>query len=235
MQGKLYLIPNHLGDTQTGMTIPRDVAKTASDLKYYIVENLRTARRFLKLLDKEKDIDGSTFFLMDKHTDAEEYIHFFHPLEEGHDVGIISEAGCPGVADPGAEIVKIAHRRNIAVVPLTGPSSILLALMASGLNGQNFAFNGYLPIDKNERSKTIKQLESKSIKDNQTQIFIETPYRNASLVREIIKHCQPFTLLCIACDVTLPEEFIKTMPASEWQGNLPELHKRPTVFLLQGI
>jgi len=235
MQGKLYLIPNHLGDAQTGMTIPHDVAKTACDLKYYIVENLRTARRYLKLLDKEKDIDSSTFFLMDKHTDAGEYIHFFQPIEEGHDVGIISEAGCPGVADPGAEIVKIAHRRNIGVVPLTGPSSLLLALMASGLNGQNFAFNGYLPIEKSQRTKTVKQLESKSIKDDQTQIFIETPYRNSGLVREIIKHCQPSTLLCIACDVTLPEEFIKTMPVSEWQEHLPELHKRPVVFLLQGI
>lgn len=234
MQGKLYLIPNHLGNPQTGITIPPDVAQITCNLEYYIVENLRTARRYLKLLDKEKDIDNSTFYLMDKHTDAGEYIQFLEPIERGYDVGIISEAGCPGVADPGAEIVKIAHRKNIEVVPLTGPSSLLLALMASGLNGQNFAFNGYLPIDKSERAKTIKQLESKSSKEDQTQIFIEAPYRNMAMVKEILKQCQPTTLLCIACDLTLPEEFVVTLPVSDWKNQLPDLHKKPAIFLIQG-
>jgi len=234
MQGKLYLIPNHLGNPQTGITIPPDVAQITCKLEYYIVENLRTARRYLKLLDKKKNIDNATFYLMDKHADAGEYIKFLEPIEKGYDVGIISEAGCPGVADPGAEIVKIAHRKNIEVVPLTGPSSLLLALMASGLNGQNFAFNGYLPINKNERAKTIKQLENKSIKEDQTQIFIEAPYRNMAMVKEILKQCHPTTLLCIACDLTLPEEFVLTLPVSDWKNQLPDLHKKPAIFLVQG-
>jgi 16S rRNA (cytidine1402-2'-O)-methyltransferase len=195
---------------------------------------LRTARRYLKLLDKEKDIDHSSFFILDKHTGADEFISFLKPIEEGHDVGILSEAGCPGVADPGAEIVKLAHQKNITVVPLTGPSSLLLALMASGLNGQNFAFNGYLPIDKSERAKAIKHLETKSIKENQTQIFIEAPYRNDALAREIIKNARPTTRLCIACDLTLPDAFIKTLPVAQWKKKLPDLHKKPTVFLFQG-
>ncbi|MFO8002014.1 MAG: SAM-dependent methyltransferase [Marinilabilia sp.] len=234
MQGKLYLIPNHLGDTRINFTIPSDVAAVTSHLQYFIVENLRTARRYLKLLDKNMNIDATTFFVLGKHTTPDEYISFLEPIEEGHDVGIISEAGCPGVADPGAEIVKIAHRRKIKVVPFTGPSSLLLALMASGLNGQNFAFNGYLPIDKNERAKTIKQLESKSIKEDQTQIFIETPYRNMAMVKEILKQCQPSTLLCIASDLTLPDEFVETRPVSDWKNPLPDLHKKPAIFLIQG-
>lgn len=233
MKGKLYMIPNHLGNENTALTIPSEVAGMACKLRYFIVENLRTARRYLRLLDNQMDIDNSTFFVLDKHTGPKEYSTFLNPIKDGHNIGIISEAGCPGVADPGAEIVKIAHQKNIEVVPLVGPSSILLALMGSGMNGQNFSFNGYLPIDKNERPKAIKQLEARSAKEKQTQLFIEAPYRNNALAQDILKHCRPDTLFCIACNVTLSDEYIVTKPVSAWKGKLPDLHKKPTMFLIQ--
>lgn len=234
MQGKIYLVPNHLGNEQTPYTIPSEVATLACRLRYFIVENLRTARRYLKLLDSEMDIDNSTFFVLDKHTGPDEFSSFLEPAKKGYDIGIISEAGCPGVADPGAEIVKIAHKKGIAVVPLVGPSSILLALMASGMNGQNFAFNGYLPIDKTERQKAIKRLEARSSKEQQTQLFIEAPYRNNAMVNDLLKSCHPETRLCIACNLTLPDEFVVTRPISAWKGKIPELHKKPAMFLIQG-
>lgn len=234
MQGKLYLVPNHLGNENTRITIPSEVATLACRSRFFIVENIRTTRRYLKLLDREMDIDASTFFVLDKHTSPMDYASFLEPAKQGHDICIISEAGCPGVADPGAEIVKLAHQQNIEVVPFTGPSSIILALMASGLNGQNFAFRGYLPIDKNERSKAIKQLEAQSKKQNQTQLFIEAPYRNMAMAQDLLKHCQADTLLCIACNLTLPEEFVKTRPISAWKNNIPDLHKKPVMFLFQG-
>ncbi|WP_291854963.1 SAM-dependent methyltransferase [Marinilabilia sp.] len=234
MQGKLYMVPNHLGNENTTITIPNEVAKLACGLRYFIVENLRTARRYLRLLDPEMDIDNSTFFVLDKHTGPKQYSTFLDPIKQGHDIGIISEAGCPGVADPGAEIVRIAHQKQIQVVPLVGPSSILMALMASGMNGQSFAFNGYLPIDKSERSAAIKQLEAKSSKDKQTQLFIEAPYRNNAMAQDLLKHCRPDTLLCIACHISMPDEYVVTRPISAWKGKLPELHKKPTMFLIQG-
>lgn len=227
------MLPNHLGNENTALTIPSEVAELACQLRYFIVENLRTARRYLRLLDSQMDIDNSTFFVLDKHTGPKEYASFLNPVKAGHDIGIISEAGCPGVADPGAEIVKIAHKENIEIVPLVGPSSILLALMGSGMNGQNFAFNGYLPIDKNERPKAIKHLEARSAKEKQTQLFIEAPYRNNALALDILKHCRPDTLFCIACNVTLPDEYIVTKTVSAWKGKLPDLHKKPTMFLIQ--
>ncbi|PWE00056.1 SAM-dependent methyltransferase [Marinilabilia rubra] len=233
MKGKLYMIPNHLGNENTALTIPSEVAAMACQFRYFIVENLRTARRYLRLLDSNMDIDASSFFVLDKHTGPKEYASFLNPILDGQDIGVISEAGCPGVADPGAEIVKIAHQKNIEVVPLVGPSSILLALMGSGMNGQNFAFNGYLPIDKTERTKAIKHLEARSTKEKQTQLFIEAPYRNNALAQDILKHCRPDTLLCIACNVTLSEELIVTKPVSAWKGKLPDLHKKPTMFLIQ--
>jgi 16S rRNA (cytidine1402-2'-O)-methyltransferase len=233
MLGKLYMVPNHLGNEQTNFTIPSEVANLSCRLRYFIVENLRTARRYLKLLDSQMDIDNSTFFVLDKHTGFKEYSSYLEPINQGHDIGIISEAGCPGIADPGAEIVKIAHQRGIQVVPLVGPSSILMALMASGMNGQNFAFNGYLPIDRNERLKAIKHLETKSAKEKQTQLFIETPYRNETLALDLLKHCRPDTLLCIACNLTLPDEYVVTRPISAWKGKLPNIHKRPAIFLIQ--
>jgi len=234
MQGKLYLVPNHLGNENTSITIPTEVATLACRSRFFIVENIRTARRYLKLLDRDMNIDASTFFVLDKHTSPKDYASFLEPAKQGHDICIISEAGCPGVADPGAEIVKLAHQQNIEVVPFTGPSSIILALMASGLNGQNFAFRGYLPIDKNERSKAIKQLEAHSLKENQTQLFIEAPYRNNAMANDLLNYCRPNTLICIACNLTLPDEFVVTRSASGWKGKLPELHKKPTMFLIQG-
>ncbi len=235
MQGKLYMVPNHLGNEDTAFTIPGEVAALTCRLRYFIVENLRTARRYLRLLDPQMDIDNSTFFILDKHTGPKEYSTFLEPVKQGYDIGIISEAGCPGIADPGAEIVKIAHQKNIQVVPLVGPSSILMALMASGMNGQNFAFNGYLPIDKSERSGVIRQLEAKSSKDKQTQLFIEAPYRNNAMAQDLLKHCRPDTLLCIACNITMPDEYVITRPISAWKGKLPELHKKPTMFLIQSV
>ncbi len=234
MQGKLYMVPNHLGNEQIGFTIPADVADLTCKLRYFIVENIRTARRYLRLLDSQMDIDNSTFFVLDKHTGPKEFSSFLNPIKQGHDIGIISEAGCPGIADPGADVVKIAHQQGIQVVPLVGPSSILMALIASGMNGQNFAFNGYLPIDKTERSKAIKQLETRSSKEKQTQLFIEAPYRNNALAQDLLKNCKPDTLLCIACNISLPDELVITRPVSKWKGKLPELHKKPTMFLLQG-
>jgi 16S rRNA (cytidine1402-2'-O)-methyltransferase len=234
MQGKLYMVPNHLGNENTAVSIPPEVATLTCRLRYFIVENLRTARRYLRLLDPKMDIDNSTFFVLDKHTGPKEYSSFLEPIKQGHDIGIISEAGCPGIADPGAEIVKIAHQKNIQVVPLVGPSSILLALMASGMNGQSFAFNGYLPIDKSERCGAIKQLEAKSSKEKQTQLFIEAPYRNNAMAQDLLKHCRPDTLLCIACNISMPDEYVITRPISGWKGKLPELHKKPTMFLIQG-
>ena len=227
------MIPNHLGNENTNVSIPTEVAALACRLRYFIVENIRTARRYLRLLDSKMDIDNSVFFVLDKHTGPTEFASFLAPIAEGHDIGVISEAGCPGVADPGAEIVKIAHQKGIEVMPLVGPSSILLALMGSGMNGQNFAFKGYLPIDKIERAKVIKQLETRSAKEKQTQLFIEAPYRNNALAKDLLKLCRPETLLCIACHVTLPDEYIVTRPISEWKGKLPDMHKKPTMFLIQ--
>jgi 16S rRNA (cytidine1402-2'-O)-methyltransferase len=196
------------------------------------VENIRTARRFLKQVNKEINIDQLTFFELNKYTNQNELPAFLKPLEQGDNVAVISEAGCPGIADPGAEVVKIAHQKGYKVVPLVGPSSIVLALMASGLNGQNFAFNGYLPVRANERTRAISNLE-KLVKNNrQTQIFIETPYRNNQLITEVLKTCSPSTLLCIAANLTGENEFIATKSVSRWKGNVPDLHKQPAIFLL---
>lgn len=234
MTGKLYLIPNTLGSQEISQSIPNEVAQIAVKLHHFIVEDLRTARRYLRQLDRQMDIDGSIFFTLNKHTTPTQFSEYLKPLKAGHDVGIISEAGCPGVADPGAEVVKLAHEAGIQVVPLVGPSSILLALMASGMNGQSFAFVGYIPIKKEERLKTIKQLESRSRNENQSQIFIETPFRNNHLADDILKTCSPQTQLCIACNLTTPDEYISTKTVAQWKGNLPDLHKKPTIFIIHG-
>lgn len=234
MTGKLYLIPNTLGSQEISQSIPNEVAQIAVKLRHFIVEDLRTARRYLRQLDRQMDIDGSIFFTLNKRTTPTQFSEYLKPLKAGHDVGIISEAGCPGVADPGAEVVKLAHEAGIQVVPLVGPSSILLALMASGMNGQSFAFVGYIPIKKEERLKTIKQLESRSRNENQSQIFIETPFRNNHLVDDILKTCSPQTQLCIACNLTTPDEYISTKTVAQWKGNLPDLHKKPTIFIIHG-
>jgi len=232
MAASLFLIPTTLGDTTISKVLP-DYNKTVLlSLKHFIVENIRTARRFLKKIDQSIDIDALTFFILNKHTSNESIADFLKPIEEGYSVGIISEAGCPAIADPGAEAVAIAHRKNIRVIPLIGPSSILLALMASGFNGQCFAFHGYLPIDNVQRVKTLKLLEQRVYSENQTQLFIETPYRNNKLLDDIIKTCKPATKLCIAADITLDSEYIKTLSVSDWKSRKPELSKRGCIFAL---
>ena len=232
MKGVLYLIPNTLGNPDTTETIPEGIKGRVSDISLFIVENLRNARRYLKSLNREINIDALTFFELNEHTSAEEIPSFLDRVEQGLDAAIISEAGVPGVADPGAEVVRIAHEKGIRVVPLTGPSSILLALMASGLNGQSFCFHGYLPVKRPERIKKIKELELKVIRSGETQLFIEAPYRNDGLLADILDSCQASTRLCIAADITLDSEFIYTKTSGAWKKKKPALHKRPVLFLI---
>ncbi len=232
METSIYLIPASLGSDKTNHFLPDMVFNIINKIDHYIVENERTARRYLIKLGIRTPIDDLQFYILDKHTDPNEKGLFLNPARQGNNMGIISEAGTPGVADPGANIVEIAHRENIRVVPLVGPSSILLAMMASGLNGQNFAFTGYLPIQKNEKTQKIKQLEIRSGKENQSQIFMETPYRNQKLLDDLFKTCSPQTRLCIATDITMDTENILTKTIAEWKVNPPGIHKRPTIFIL---
>ncbi|MDR2691458.1 MAG: SAM-dependent methyltransferase [Dysgonamonadaceae bacterium] len=232
MTTSLYLIPVTLGETEIPRVLPPYNKEIIASLRYFIVENVRTARRFLKQTDPGIDVDRLTFYTLNKHTPPVELPGFLKPIEEGNSVGIISEAGCPAIADPGADIVAIAQAKNIPVVPLVGPSSILLALMASGFNGQSFAFHGYLPVESGERVKTLKFLEQRMYSENQTQLFIETPYRNGKLVECILKTCKPVTRLCIAADITLSSEFIKTGTVAEWKKQVPELSKKPCIFAI---
>lgn len=230
---KLYLVPNVLSEGEWQMVLPAQIQVVLTDTRYFIVENIRTTRRFMKMVNREINIDDCTFFEINKHTKPGDIPGFLNPVKLGHDVAVISEAGCPGVADPGADVVRIAHQKGIKVVPLVGPSSILLALMASGLNGQSFAFNGYLPIKPNERSGSIKSIEKKAKNTRQTQIFIETPYRNNQLVADVLKSCSPATLFCIAANITAENEFIQTHTIQEWKKKgVPDLHKQPVIYLL---
>ena len=231
-KGVLYLVPNTLGSDKTDLTIPVDVKKIIAGLKYFIVENEKSARHFLKTLDAGIIQQDLKISVIDKHNHETSYAENIQLLLEGNSIGLISEAGCPGIADPGADIVQSAHKENIRVIPLTGPSSLLLALMASGLNGQSFCFHGYLPKEKEQCKIKIRQLEKKSFQKNQTQIFIETPYRNMQMLRTLVSECELSTLLCIACDITLDSEMISTKIISEWRKNLPDINKRPAVFLL---
>jgi 16S rRNA (cytidine1402-2'-O)-methyltransferase len=229
---QLYLVPNSLSEGEWQNVLPARIYEVVSETRYYIVENLRTARRFLKHINREIDPDKLEFFELNKHTNPAVLPDYLKPLENGDNMAIISEAGCPGVADPGADVVKIAHQKGYKVVPLVGPSSILLALMASGMNGQNFAFNGYLPVHASNRMKALTMLEKKANFERQTQIFIETPYRNNSLLADIIKSCSPATLLCIAANITGSNEMIATRTINQWKKQLPDLHKQPAVFLI---
>lgn len=229
---KLFLVPNVLSDGDWQNVLPAGVLPVLTNTRYFIVENIRTARRFMKQVNKDIDIDRLTFFELNKHTKPNEIPSFLEPIEKGEDIAVISEAGCPGVADPGADIVKLAHKKGFRVVPLVGPSSILLSLMASGLNGQNFAFNGYLPVHKGERAKAISQLEKKVKNEQQTQIFIETPYRNNQLIADLLKTCSSSTLLCIAANITGENELIATKSVGEWKKEVPDLHKQPAIFLI---
>lgn len=235
-KGHLFLIPSLLGDQEN----PKDyvmpfLTQIINSLDYFIVENIREARRFLKKAGYTKNFEEVTFEEINEHSDKSNLLPYIKPLVNGKNAGLISDAGCPGIADPGAEIIAIAHKENIRVVPLAGASSILMAMMASGMNGQNFAFNGYLPVKPYERSAKIKQLESMSKHQNQSQIFIETPYRNNQLLEDILKQCNENTLLCIACDIMLKSEFIKTQAIKHWKKQLPNLHKRPCIFILHAF
>lgn len=228
----LYLVPNVLAEGEWQTVLPAQVHTIITETKYFIVENIRTARRFMKQVNREINIDKCTFYEINKYTKAQDLPLFLKPLVDGNDIAVISEAGCPGVADPGADVVRIAHQRGFKVVPIVGPSSILLALMASGLNGQDFAFRGYLPVKPNERPKAISSLEKQVRNTQQTQIFIETPYRNNQLVADLLKTCAPATLLCIAANITGENEFIQTKSIHDWRGKTPDLHKQPVIFLL---
>lgn len=233
MTGTLYLIPCPLGDTPAELVLPQHVIDLARRLKHFVVEHPKSARQFLSALKPAHPIQSLHFATLNEHTPPAELEALLAPLLAGEDAGIISEAGCPGIADPGADLVSLAHRRGIRVVPLVGPSSILLALMASGLNGQCFAFHGYLPVADAERNKAITALETESARRKQTQLFIETPYRNEKLFGALLTHCRPQTLLCVASDITLPAEQIQTRPVAQWKTlPPPQLNKRPSLFLL---
>lgn len=231
-QGKLYLIPTTLGDNEPLEVLPLSVKKVVEELDHFIVENQKTARRFIKRLTPKKSQPSLVLKSIDKYADEMEVNTYLDVCEKGISVGLLSEAGVPGIADPGAEVVKLAHKKNIQVVPLVGPSSIVLAMMASGMNGQSFAFNGYLPIEASERKRTIKQLEKLSFEKNQSQIFIETPYRNEKMMTDLKSSLSKHTQLCVACDITLSSEYIKTLSIAEWKKENVDLHKRPAIFII---
>lgn len=230
--GKLYLIPTTLGEMNPEDVMPQTIKRSIDFIDDYIVENDKTARKFIKSIAPDKKQAELRLSLLNKHTESSDYQKMMQPLLEGRNVGLMSEAGCPGVADPGAVIVKLAHEKGIQVVPLVGPSSILLAIMASGMNGQSFTFNGYLPIDASEKKSTLKQLERNSFEKNQSQLFIETPYRNNKIFEDMLTTLQPNTHICVACDITLPTEFIKTRTVNDWKKNKVDLHKRPCIFII---
>lgn len=233
MAGQLYLIPTPLGENVIE-PLPAYLIQAIHQIDVFIVERGKTARQFLKSIGTPIPLQTMTFFELNKRTNPNDIQSFLAPaLEQNKNIGLLSEAGCPGVADPGAVVVQLAHKKGIKVIPMVGPSSILLALMASGMNGQQFAFHGYLPIKSPERKKTLKNLERQSAKENQTQIFIETPYRNDGFVEDVLSVLHPQTLFGIATDITLPTEYINTQTVQAWKKKeIPKLHKRPTIFLL---
>ena len=232
MDTALYLLPVTLGDTAIEHVLPAYNKEIILQIKHFIVEDVRSARRFLKKVDRDIDIDGLAFYPLNKHTSPDAVSGYLKPLMEGYPMGVISEAGCPAVADPGADVVAIAQRRNLKVVPLVGPSSIILSVMGSGYNGQSFALHGYLPIEPAERAKRLKELEQRVYGEQQTQLFIETPYRNNKLAEEILKVCRPQTKLCIAANLTCAGEYIRTKTIRDWKGHLPDLSKIPCIFLI---
>lgn len=233
--GTLFLIPVEISSAPLSTVIPPHNLEVIGSLRSFIVENIRTARRFLRRCDRTFPIDECTFYELNGHTRPEEISSFLDPLRRGENVGVMSEAGCPAVADPGADVVAIAQREGLRVVPLVGPSSILLALMGSGFNGQGFAFRGYLPIKEDERIKAVRELENRALRHGETQIFIETPYRNGKMVEFLARNLHPDTLLCVAADITDPDkESIRTMPASRWRNDKECYDKRPAIFLVNG-
>lgn len=228
----LYLIPVPLSDVRPDAVLPAPNLAIVREIKHFVVENLRSARRFLKACDPAINIDELSFAELNRHTPPEQIASLLKPLIDGSPLGVISEAGCPAIADPGADLVDLAQRRRLRVIPLVGPSSILMGLMASGFNGQSFAFNGYLPIDARERQATLQQLQRRITHEHQTQIFIETPYRNRALATELIQRLPPALRLCIATDITGPDERITTRSIAQWRQQPPQLDKIPTIFLL---
>lgn len=232
-KGKLYMIPQTLGDTSSLDHLSPLIQQTVLKLDCFIVENEKAGRRFIKRICPEKPQRELKLQSLNKFTEPQEIQTMLAPCMEGKSIGMISDAGCPGIADPGAVLAAKAHENGIKVVPLVGPSSILLALMASGLSGQSFSFHGYLPIDKTQRRNTLRNLEKDSGKKQQTQLFIETPYRNNDMLESLLQTLHPNTMLCIACDLTMESEYIATKPVVKWRKNKPDLHKRPCLFLFQ--
>jgi 16S rRNA (cytidine1402-2'-O)-methyltransferase len=230
-KGTLYLLPSGMGNNTASRIIPAYNVEVMATLKHFIVENGKTARAFLKDTVPGIVLQERNYYELNNHTHPNEYLALVKPLLAGEDVGLMSEAGCPGIADPGAEVVKIAHAQNIKVVPLVGPSSIFMALMASGFNGQSFAFNGYLPKDKSERKNKLKELERLANTRNQSQLFIETPYRNEQLWQELLQHLSPAMKILVACDITTDKEFIRSHYVADWKkGPAPDISKKPCIF-----
>ncbi len=232
MAGKIYLVPVTLGSEDYGNIIPGKVIDLIKKLRFFAVEDIRSARRFLRLIDREFPIDGTVFYELSEHTREDEITEYLVPVENGNDMGIMSEAGLPGIADPGSMLISLAQRKKLKIIPLSGPSSIILALIASGLNGQNFTFNGYLPVKPQDREARLRELERRS-REGFAQIFMETPYRNQRMLESILAACKGNTLLCIAADITLTTEDIRTMSINEWKKNIPLLNDRPAIFILQ--
>lgn len=232
MKPALYLIPVTLSDVPLSQVLPAANIEVVRGISHFIVENVRSARRFLKRCDRDIDIDQLTFYELNRHTDPKDIASYLAPLEKGLPMGVISEAGCPAIADPGADVVAIVQRRGLTVVPLVGPSSILMGLMASGFNGQSFAFVGYLPIEASVRARRLKELEQRILRDDQTQIFIETPYRNNTLLADLVKHLPGNLRLCVASDITGENERIVTRTIAQWAAQKPDFGKIPTIFLL---
>lgn len=231
--GKLILFPVTIGGT-VDQSLPSYNKELLDSCHTFIVEEIRTARRFLKAAGYIHAIDDTTFLELNEHTDPNAVSDYLNPIKQGENIGLLSEAGLPCIADPGSVITRIAQQRGIEVVPLVGPSSLMMTLMASGFNGQNFAFNGYLPVDRAKREQAIRKLESRSFKERQPQIFIEAPYRNNQLLQSLVSVCHNETLICVGCDIMLPSQFIKTQMAAQWRKAMPDLHKRNTVFIISG-
>lgn len=232
MNGRIYLIPVTLGSKDFLKVIPEEVINLTRNLRFFIVEDIRSARRFLRLIDKEFPIDNTVFFELNEHTGDTDISSYLEPIYKGSDIGLMSEAGLPGIADPGARMIAIAHSKRITVTPLSGPSSIILALISSGLNGQNFTFNGYLPVKPAERSAKLTELE-RNAATGYSQIFMETPYRNQKMLETILATCHKDTRLCIATDITLMSESIRTMRISEWRNEIPSLKDKLVIFVMQ--
>jgi 16S rRNA (cytidine1402-2'-O)-methyltransferase len=232
-EGRLYIIPAPLSDSDISGSIPERVKEVVRSLKYFVVEDLRTARRYISRLKTDTPIDELNFSLLNEHTDMKTVSPLLSPVFQGHDLGLLSDAGMPCIADPGEELVRIAHSGGITVVPLTGPSSIFLALAASGLSGEKFSFEGYLPAKTPDLIRALRRLEQQSRQENQSKIFIETPYRSVRIFETILNVCSPETLVCVACNITAADEFIKTAKVGEWRKNVPELNRKPCIFILQ--